>query len=100
MFPRVCAFLLLTLSAFGQPTNSYRIDTVAGTLPPYVGIPALDAVVALPQALAAGSDGTIYVADGSLVIRKFLPDGEISRVGGGLAGAVAVGPDDTVYSVG
>ncbi len=66
--------------------SSGEISTVAGTGESGFGGdggPATDARLASPQAVAVGSDGSLYIADeGNHRIRKVSPTGEISTFAG------------------
>jgi RHS repeat-associated protein len=96
------------------------ITTVAGTgtsASSGDGGPATRAGLNFPQGLAAGRDGSLYVAENGGRVRRVTPDGVIRTIAGngthGFGGdggpataasfrdpaAVAVGADDTVYVV-
>ena len=79
---------------YAQTASSYVIDTIAGTLPPQEGIPAVDAVLYTPPALAVGHDGVIYVSDILIGIRSITPDGSIFDLTGPPPSEIAVDPSD------
>jgi sugar lactone lactonase YvrE len=80
------ALLLSNVFSFGQTNNAgaYTFTTFAG----YAGTGSLDGVgnsaeFNNPQALAAGSDGNIYVADtGNFTVRQIAPSGVVTTIGG------------------
>ena len=83
-----------------QPSRTYRIDTVAGTVPGNEDIPAVIALLDSPAGLAVGRDGVIYVGGSSTGIRKIGRDGILSRVPGtGIVTGIAVDANNTLYSI-
>jgi sugar lactone lactonase YvrE len=76
------AVTVSVLTAQAQSASSYVSRTVAGTFPLGDGGPATSALLELPQAVAADSNGTLYIADaGNGLIRK-VSRGTISSVVG------------------
>ena len=76
------AVTMSALTAQAQSASSYVSRTVAGTFPLGDGGPATSALLELPQAVAADSNGTLYIADaGNGLIRK-VSRGTISSVAG------------------
>src|ERR1039457_4185627 len=87
MLPRrvgTIGFILCYLgpSLYGQNLGGYVTRTIAGTFPLGDGGPATSALLESPQAVAADSNGTLYIADaGNGVIRK-VSKGVISSTAG------------------
>ena len=78
----ILAVTLSALTVQAQSASSYVSRTVAGTFPLGDGGPATSALLELPQAVAADSSGTLYIADaGNGLIRK-VSRGTISSVAG------------------
>ncbi|MEO8370019.1 MAG: IPT/TIG domain-containing protein [Candidatus Solibacter sp.] len=74
------AVSLVTIPAMSQSASSYVSRTIAGVFPLGDGGPATAALLETPQAVAANSSGTIYIADsGNGVLRK-VSKGVISGV--------------------
>lgn len=92
---------LLACCAWAQDNVTYRVDTIAGLIPNQDGIPAVEAFLFLPQAIAVAGDGVIYVADALLGIRAINGDGTISNVKPSIPPTFAIAADASgfLYSV-
>ena len=74
---------LLTVVAWAQPQITYKIDTLAGQRVVEDGIPAIQAQLNFPEAVAIDGSGNLYIADtNNNSIRKVDPTGMITTVAG------------------
>src|SRR5262249_41565176 len=71
------------------------------------GSPATQTRISSPANLAMGADGSLYIANSSTRVRRVGPDGIVTLVNEvnspgptDRAGAIAVGPDGSVYASG
>jgi len=77
----LCA-ALFTLPAFSQSAGSYVSRSVAGVFPLGDGSAATAALLETPQAVAADSNGTIYIADSGNGLLRKVTRGTITTVAG------------------
>lgn len=84
VFSLICLWPLLPWGVFGQGiVTGFTVSTVAGGAYTGDGRPAIAALLALPNGLAADRAGNVYISDsGAHTIRQVTPDGLISTLAG------------------
>jgi len=80
VFVFLIAASLFTMPAQSQSASSYVSRTIAGVFPLGDGGPATSALLETPQAVAANSSGTIYIADSGNGLLRKVSKGVISSV--------------------